>query len=82
MPLVRSARSIGGRHIPNADVERFLTSVLSAQVRRLTDLLLQTMYVPAPRRVLRPRLADVAAPYDRGSAPVTYRSRRSTLPGQ
>jgi CRP-like cAMP-binding protein len=43
-------------------VERFLTSMLAAQVRRLTEQLLEALYVPADDRVVR-RLADVAEVY-------------------
>jgi CRP-like cAMP-binding protein len=46
-------------------VERFLTAVLAAQVRRLTEHLLETMYVPADRRVLR-RLAELVDAYRDG----------------
>jgi CRP-like cAMP-binding protein len=43
-------------------VERFLTEMLAAQVRRLTEQLLDALYVPADQRVVR-RLADVAEVY-------------------
>ena len=41
-------------------VERFLTAVLATQVRRLSGHLLDAMYVPADKRVLR-RLVELAA---------------------
>lgn len=43
-------------------VERFVVEVLAAQVRRLTGQLVEALYVPADRRVIR-RLADLAAVY-------------------
>lgn len=49
-------------------VERFLVEVMSAQVRRLSTMVLEAMYLPADRRVVR-RIGDLAEIY-RGSAPV------------
>ena len=43
-------------------VERFLTAVLAAQVRRLSAQLIEALYVPAERRVLR-RLVEVCHVY-------------------
>jgi CRP/FNR family transcriptional regulator, cyclic AMP receptor protein len=55
-------------------VERFLTNMLAAQVRRLTEQLLEALYVPADQRVVR-RLADVAEVYaeDRNEADLALR---------
>ncbi|MFN8020663.1 MAG: Crp/Fnr family transcriptional regulator [Acidimicrobiales bacterium] len=46
-------------------VERFLVDVMAAQVRRLSTLVLEALYLPADRRVVR-RIADLAEVY-RGS---------------
>ncbi len=43
-------------------VERFLVEVLARQVRRLTQQVIEALYVPAETRVLR-RLAELAARY-------------------
>ena len=47
-----------------------IIGILSAQVRRLTRQLLDALYVPADKRVLR-RLVEVAALYDDGVVPLT-----------
>jgi CRP/FNR family transcriptional regulator, cyclic AMP receptor protein len=49
-------------------VERFLVELLAAQVRRLSSQLLEALYVPADRRVLR-RLLDLLALLERPLAP-------------
>lgn len=48
-------------------VESFLTEVLGAQVRRLSGQVLEALYVPADKRVLR-RLNELAGLYGDGSA--------------
>lgn len=50
-------------------VDRFLIDTLAAAVRRLSGLLLDAMYLPVDRRVLR-RLADLERSY-RGPGPTT-----------
>jgi CRP-like cAMP-binding protein len=47
-----------------------IIGILSGQVRRLTRHLLDALYVPADKRVLR-RLVEVAALYDDGVVPLT-----------
>ena len=47
-----------------------LIGILSGQVRRLSRHLLEALYVPADKRVLR-RLLEVAALYDEGVVPLT-----------
>ena len=47
------------------EVERFLLETLADEVRRLTTQLVEALYVPAERRVLR-RLLDLACLYDEG----------------
>jgi CRP-like cAMP-binding protein len=49
------------------EIDRFLLGLLAAQVRRLTARLLEALYLPADKRVLR-RLSDLAAIYG-GAAP-------------
>ena len=44
-------------------IERFLVDLLAAQVRRLTGQVLEALYVPAEKRVIR-RTADLARLYD------------------
>ncbi|HEV7886620.1 MAG TPA: Crp/Fnr family transcriptional regulator [Acidimicrobiales bacterium] len=51
-------------------VERFLSAVLAAQVRRLTSHLLDALYVPADVRVAR-RLLELDAVYDGGDIALT-----------
>jgi CRP-like cAMP-binding protein len=46
-----------------------LISILSGQVRRLSRHLLEALYVPADKRVLR-RLLEIAALYDDGTVPL------------
>jgi CRP/FNR family cyclic AMP-dependent transcriptional regulator len=47
-----------------------LIAILSGQVRRLSRHLLEALYVPADKRVLR-RLVEVAGLYDNGIVPLT-----------
>ena len=48
----------------DAQLERVLVDALAARVRRLSDLLVEALYVPADTRVLR-RVDDLAATYAR-----------------
>lgn len=48
----------------DGQVERVLVQALAARVRRLSDLLVEAMYVPADTRVLR-RVQDLAVTYAR-----------------
>ena len=59
-------------------VDRLLVTVLAAQVRRLSRSLLEALYLPVDRRVLR-RLADLAGLYDQGSRPVVIPLRQDDL---
>lgn len=52
------------------DVDQFLLAAFSATVRRLNDHLVEALYVPADKRVLR-RLVGLAAQYQDGPGPVT-----------
>jgi CRP/FNR family transcriptional regulator, cyclic AMP receptor protein len=51
-------------------LDRVMVSVLTARVLRLTDQLVEALFVPAPTRVLR-RVADAAALYGDGGIPLT-----------
>ena len=55
------------KHPETAEV---LIAILSGQVRRLSRHLLEALYVPADKRVLR-RLGEIAALYDDGVVPLT-----------
>jgi CRP-like cAMP-binding protein len=59
-------------------VERLLVSVMARQVRRLTTLVLEAMYLPADRRVVR-RIADLAEVYDAGVVPIDIPVRQEDL---
>jgi CRP-like cAMP-binding protein len=54
----------------DTDFDRVLLSVLTARVLRLTDQLIEALFVPAPSRVLR-RVADAAGLYGDGVIPLT-----------
>ncbi len=47
-----------------------MVSLLTARVLRLTDQLVEALFVPAPRRVLR-RVAEAAGMYGDGGIPLT-----------
>jgi CRP/FNR family transcriptional regulator, cyclic AMP receptor protein len=64
------------RHQPT--VERLLVDVLAAQVRRLTSQVLDALYVPAERRVIR-RAAELADLYDEGVRPIDIPIRQEDL---
>lgn len=50
-------------------VDRFLVMVLAAEAKRLSDLALEALYVPAEQRLVN-RLDHVAAVYDEGERPI------------
>ncbi len=51
------------------DVDRFLLAVMAATVRRVSEQLMEALYVPAETRVLR-RVAYLADAYAGGAAPI------------
>lgn len=59
-------------------VDRLLVDILAAQVRRLSASLLEALYLPVERRVLR-RLCDLADLYDQGPRPVVVPLRQDDL---
>lgn len=59
-------------------VERLVGLVMAAQVRRLSTLVLEAMYLPAERRVVR-RIADLADVYDAGRLPIDIPLRQEDL---
>jgi CRP-like cAMP-binding protein len=59
-------------------VDRLLVDVLAAQVRRLSAGLLDALYLPVDKRVVR-RLAELAPLYDTGDRPVVIRLRQDDI---
>jgi CRP-like cAMP-binding protein len=59
-------------------IDRFLIVLLASQVRRLSQRVLEALYDPADRRVVR-RLAELAALYDDGTAPIVIGLRQDDL---
>ncbi len=59
-------------------IDRFLVELLSAQVRRLSALVLEAMYLPADQRVVR-RVHELAQLYDRGGATADVPVRQEDL---
>jgi CRP-like cAMP-binding protein len=59
-------------------VERLLVEALAAQVRRLSGQVLDALYVPADKRVIR-RVADLAAAYDVGSPVISVPVRQDDI---
>src|SRR5262245_15680392 len=58
----------------HASIDRLLVDLLAAQVRRLTAQLLEALYLPVDRRMIR-RLADLAALYGRAGGSENARSQ-------
>ena len=59
-------------------IDRFLVEVLASQVRRLSQRVLEALYEPADRRVVR-RLAELAEIYDDGEPPIVIGLRQDDL---
>jgi CRP-like cAMP-binding protein len=59
-------------------VERLLVEALAAQVQRLSGQVLDALYVPADKRVIR-RMAQLAALYDDGSAVISVPVRQEDI---
>ena len=59
-------------------IDRFLVEVLASQVRRLSQRVLEALYEPADRRVVR-RLAELAELYDDGQPPIVIGLRQDDL---
>lgn len=59
-------------------IDRFLVEVLAGQVRRLSQRVLEALYEPADRRVMR-RLAELAELYDDGGSPIVIGLRQDDL---
>jgi CRP/FNR family cyclic AMP-dependent transcriptional regulator len=60
-------RDFADRHRP---FERAITKVIAQQLRSQSALLLDAMYLPAPRRLAR-RVVELVALYDGGDIPLT-----------
>jgi CRP-like cAMP-binding protein len=67
--------ALRARHPQTADV---IIAVLAAQVKRLTEHLVEALYVPADRRVLR-RLAELAGVYGDPAGPVEIPLRQEEI---
>jgi CRP/FNR family cyclic AMP-dependent transcriptional regulator len=65
-----SRAAFEGLRSTDRELDRALLSVLAARVIRLTDQLIEALFVPASTRVLR-RVADVAGMYGDGIIPLT-----------
>jgi CRP-like cAMP-binding protein len=59
-------------------IDRFLVVLLASQVRRLSQRVLEALYDPADRRIVR-RLAELAALYDDGAIPIIIGLRQDDL---
>jgi CRP-like cAMP-binding protein len=59
-------------------VERLLVHVMAQQVRRLSTLVVEAMYLPADRRVVR-RIDELGAVYDVGARPIEVPVRQEDL---
>jgi CRP/FNR family transcriptional regulator, cyclic AMP receptor protein len=59
-------------------IDRFLIEVLAGQVRRLSQRVLEALYDPADRRIVR-RLAELAELYDEGESPIVIGLRQDDL---
>jgi CRP-like cAMP-binding protein len=66
--LTSSREQLTALRATNPDIERMLTRTLVTQVRRLSAMVLEALYLPVEARVVR-RLADLARIYG-GSAPI------------
>jgi CRP-like cAMP-binding protein len=65
-----SARAFAVLRQEDALVDRLIIQLLTARVLRLTDQLIEALFVPATTRVLR-RVADAAGLYDESVIPLT-----------
>jgi CRP-like cAMP-binding protein len=59
-------------------IDRFLVVLLAGQVRRLSQRVLEALYYPADRRVVR-RLAELAVLYDEGVLPIVIGLRQDDV---
>lgn len=66
--VVVSADSFAGLRQRNPDLERALTEMMTAEVRRLSHQLVEALYLPVPKRIRR-RLLDLHAMYSVDGAP-------------
>lgn len=61
--LTLTAGAVAGLRRSHPTIDRFLTAMLAAHVKRLSAMLVESLYLPADTRVAR-RLADLAELYD------------------
>ncbi len=71
-------RDVNDLRATQPSIDRFLVVLLAGQVRRLSQRVLEALYYPADRRVVR-RLAELAELYDDGAAPIVIGLRQDDL---
>jgi CRP/FNR family cyclic AMP-dependent transcriptional regulator len=71
-------RDVDDLRATQPSIDRFLVVLLAGQVRRLSQRVLEALYYPADRRVVR-RLAELAELYDDGAAPIVIGLRQDDL---
>ena len=71
-------RDVNELRATQPSIDRFLVEVLAGQVRRLSQRVLEALYYPADRRVVR-RLAELAELYDDGASPIVIGLRQDDL---
>ena len=71
-------RDLAELRATHPSIDRFLVELLAAQVRRLTQQVLEALYVPAEQRVVR-RLRELTEVYDTGARPVDIGVRQEDL---
>ena len=75
---VLQRRDLDELRASHPSIDRFLIDVLAGQVRRLSQRVLEALYDPADRRVVR-RLAELADLYDVGASPIVVGLRQDDL---
>jgi CRP/FNR family cyclic AMP-dependent transcriptional regulator len=71
-------RDVNDLRATQPSIDRFLVVLLAGQVRRLSQRVLEALYYPADRRVVR-RLAELAELYDDGAVPIVIGLRQDDL---
>jgi CRP/FNR family cyclic AMP-dependent transcriptional regulator len=71
-------RDVDDLRATQPSIDRFLVVLLAGQVRRLSQRVLEALYYPADRRVVR-RLAELAELYDDGAGPIVIGLRQDDL---
>jgi CRP-like cAMP-binding protein len=71
-------RDVDDLRATQPSIDRVLVVLLAGQVRRLSQRVLEALYYPADRRVVR-RLAELAVLYDEGASPIVIGLRQEDL---